>query len=410
MSKIKNKLYFGDNLHILRYKIADSSIDLIYLDPPFQSGKNYNQIFRPEQWGIKGATAQLQAFEDTWAWGQEAESNYEGLITGKINKEKPNQKLIDLMKSMRNYLGEVSMMAYLAMIAPRLLEMKRVLKNTGSIYLHCDPTASHYLKLLMDATFGVKNYINEIAWCYTGPRKSPKAFARKHDTILFYSKTQNYIFNEQRIEHKSGVHNTGQVFGSLTEGDEEIKKELESKGKLLEDWWIDIWSTDRYRKELVGYPTQKPEKLLERIIKASSNKEDIILDPFCGCGTTVAVSQKLNRKWIGIDITYLAIDVISKRLEDNGFKKNKDFIIEGEPMDAYSAEKLAKSKPFQFEVWAISKLDATPSQSQTGDQGVDGIINFVDMTKKEDLRCVFLPGNSFEKICRTICDIWKHKI
>ncbi len=159
-----NKLYFGDNLDILRNKIADSSVDLIYLDPPFQSGKNYNQIFRPEEGEIQGATAQIQAFEDTWQWGPEAEKNYNGLIVGEINKEKPSQKLIDLIKAMRSYLGEVPMMAYLSMMAPRLLEMRRALKNTGSIYLHCDPTASHYLKLLMDAIFGPEHFRNEIIW------------------------------------------------------------------------------------------------------------------------------------------------------------------------------------------------------------------------------------------------------
>ena len=381
----KNKLYFGDNLDILRDKISDDSVDLIYLDPPFQSGKSYNQIFTPEHDDIKGATAQIEAFADTWKWGVEAEKNYNGLITGEINKEKPNQKLIDLMKSMRSYLGEVPMMAYLSMMAPRLLEMRRVLKSSGSIYLHCDPTASHYLKLLMDAIFGTNHFVNEIVWCYTGPRKSPKAFARKHDVILFYTKSDSYNFNQPRVPHKSGVHNTGQVFGKEEEGSESIREELEAQGKVLEDWWMDIWSTDRYRNELIGYPTQKPEKLLERIINASSSTGDVVLDPFCGCGTTVAVAQKLNRRWIGIDITYLAIDVIAKRLESSKFiiKKGVDFVIEGEPKDVYSATKLAEEKPFQFEVWAISRLDASPSQSQTGDQGVDGIINFFDLTKKD---------------------------
>ena len=164
-----NSLYYGDNLDILKKHIKDETIDLIYLDPPFQSGKNYNQIFQPQAGGIKGATAQIQAFEDTWHWGEEAEREYTGLVTGTLTTEPPGQKLIDLMKAMRGYLTEGPLLAYLCMMAPRLLEMKRVLKNTGSIYLHCDPTASHYLKLLMDAVFGGKNFRNEIVWCYTAP-------------------------------------------------------------------------------------------------------------------------------------------------------------------------------------------------------------------------------------------------
>jgi len=373
----KNKLYFGDNLDILRDKIADSSVSLIYLDPPFKSGKTYNIIFQPEVGGIKGANAQIKTFEDTWKWGVEAERNYEGLISGTITKERPNQRLIDLMKAMRDYLEECSMMAYLSMMAPRLLEMKRVLKNTGSIYLHCDPTASHYLKLLMDAIFGVENFQNEIVWCYTAGGVSEKYFGKKHHIILFYSKSKDYDFYPvyRPYSEKTLKRGLTRVKGKY------FDKGLRKEGAVLQDWWEIQPILSPTAKERVGYPTQKPEALLERIIKASSKKGDLICDPFCGCGTSVAVAERLGRRWIGIDITYLAIDVISKRLKQSGIKENKDFEIDGEPKDVYSAQKLAEKDPFQFQIWCISKLDATPSQTKSADRGVDGIINFLDPSK-----------------------------
>ena len=390
-NETKNKLYFGDNLDILRDKITDNSVDLIYLDPPFQSGKNYNQIFQSKQGEVTGATAQIQAFKDTWYWGVEAEKNYEGLITGQITKEKPNQKLIDLMKSMRSYLGEVPMMAYLSMMSPRLLEMKRVLKNTGSIYLHCDPTASHYLKLLMDAVFGTANFRNEIIWCYSTSGRGKREFSKKHDTIFFYSKTDKYFWNDKEARIPYSDSYIQSHFKDRDEKGKVCRKRYDAgkwrtyypeDGMIQNDWW-EIPYVNSMTSERVGYPTQKPEKLLERIIKTSSQKGDLVLDPFCGCGTSVAVSQKTGRRWVGVDITYLAIDVISKRLEANNYIKGKAFIVEGEPKDVFSAQKLARQAPFQFEVWSISKMDATPSPRKTGDEGVDGIINFVDYSKKD---------------------------
>jgi len=370
----KNKLYFGDNLDILRDKIPDNFVDLIYLDPPFKSGRTYNIIFQPEAGEIKGANAEIKTFEDTWKWGIEAEKNYEGLINGTITKEKPRQKLIDLMKAMRSYLGECSMMAYLSMIAPRLLEMKRVLKDTGTIYLHCDPTASHYLKLIMDAVFEVKNFLNEIVWGYRTGGVSKKWWARKHDILFLYSKSSQYYFSpiKERIYYKKPF----------------FSPKVDEQGRYYADVYMrDVWDNKEVRpvinvsKERIGYPTQKPEKLLERIIKASSNRSDVVLDPFCGCGTTVAVAERLKRKWIGIDITYLAIDVISKRLKESKIREGIDFEIDGEPKDIYSAKKLAKIDPFQFQIWCISKLDAIPSGTKSADKGVDGIINFLDPTK-----------------------------
>ncbi len=386
-----NTLYFGDNLEILRDKIPENVVDLIYLDPPFQSGKNYNIIFQPKAGKIKGATAQIKTFEDTWKWGEEVETEYTELIKGTLTKEPPNQKLIELMKAMRGYLGECSMMAYLSMMAPRLLEMRRVLKNTGSIYLHCDPTASHYLKLLMDGVFGANNYRNEVVWHYRRWTAEAKRFQRMHDIIFWYSKSDKYIFTKplQPYSKPEWIETTvrGIINGKLVRLKDEkghyITRQKENLGVLMHDVWEDINFIPPTSKERIGYPTQKPEKLLERIIKASSNKGDLVLDPFCGCGTATAVAEKLNRKWVGIDITYLAIDVIKKRLEKNNIKEGKDFKIDGEPSDYQSAQKLAEIDPFQFQIWCVSKINAVPSTTKTGDKGVDGIINFVDKTKKE---------------------------
>ncbi len=262
-----NRLFWGDNLHVMRM-LPSNSIDLIYIDPPFFSGAVYNVIF--------GDQNEVRSFNDIWEGG---------------------------------------MPSYLIWLNARLLEMKRLLKSTGSIYVHLDWHASHYVKVEMDKIFGYENFINEIIWCYTGPRKSPKAYSKKHDVILYYGKTKDYKFLPPRIAHKSGVHNTGQVFGSFKEADEKKKTLMEKKGKLLEDWWIDIWSGDRYRKELIGYPTQKPEALLKRIICASTEEKDTIADFFCGGGTTPIVAQKLNRRWVACDQSRVAVAITQGRLE-----------------------------------------------------------------------------------------------
>lgn len=397
-----NTLYFGDNLEVLREKIEDKTVDLIYLDPPFQSGKNYNIIFDNKAKEAKGVSAQIQAFEDTWEWGPEAEKEYSGLIQGTITKERPPGRLIELIKAMRGYLDEDSMMAYLAMMAPRLLEMKRVLKDTGSIYLHCDPTASHYLKILMDAVFGPENFRNEIAWCYTG-REHPKikVFPARHQILFFYTKNKNYHFNFLFRPYDKGyvdlyfdhTDERGKKYQLQPDGKGGKYKQYleESPGIRIPDWWIikplhgkDMY-TMRKETEYLGYPTQKPEALLEMIIKASSNEGDLVLDPFCGCGTTVAVAQRLNRKWIGIDITYLAIDIIEKRLEETRNKGEEvNFKIEGAPADEYSAEKLAETNPFQFQYWAVSRISGgMPNERKTGDKGIDGSIYFTDISKPD---------------------------
>ena len=257
--------------------------------------------------------------------------------------------------------------------------MRRALKEAGSIYLHCDPTASHYLKLLMDAVFGASNFRNEIVWWYETGGIPKNDFARKHDIMFRYSKSSKYVFTASEIMEKR----SDEVLRRIATG---IPSATRSTGEYRHP--SDVWkipTINAMAEERLGYPTQKPEALLERIIKASSNEGDLVLDPFCGCGTTVAVAERLGRKWIGIDITYLAIDVIAKRLAPKQFQKQEekvDFKIEGEPTDVYSAEKLAQKDPFQFQLWCISKLDATPSQTKSADQGVDGIINFIDPMRK----------------------------
>lgn len=295
---IKNRTIFtGDNLDILR-GMDDESIDLIYLDPPFNSNKHYSAPIGSEAAGAEFKDA--WTFEDTDAeWWGELADKHEALY-----------RVIDAAGAV----GGKGDKAYLIYMAMRLLEMHRILKPTGSIYLHCDPTMSHSLKMILDAIFGKKNFRNEIAWCYTGPRKSKNTFSKKHDVIFFYSKSEKHFFNVLRVPHKSGIHNTGQVFGS-TKGKESDIKSLEVKGKQLEDWWIDIWSADRYRKELTGYPTQKPLALLERIIKASCPEDGIVLDPFCGCATTCIAAENLSREWIGIDISPKAVELVKLRAE-----------------------------------------------------------------------------------------------
>ncbi len=379
-------LFFGDNLEILREKFPDKPdgdgyFDLIYLDPPFNSNRNYNVLFKE---GLVDSPAQIQAFEDSWHWTRDAQSTFEELVGVKPSKAKINEKIINLMLAMEKLIGQNDMMAYLTMMTVRLIELHRVLKNTGSIYLHCDPTASHYLKIVMDAIFGKQNFRNEIVWCYATPSGASNIFPRKHDIILFYTKGEEYFFESQRIPHKSGLHNTGQVFASDNEDIEKIKQ-MEELGKKVEDWWIDIFPVDRMRTERLGYPTQKPEKLLERIIKASSNENDLILDPFCGCGTTVSVAERLNRQWVGIDITMLAINLIKKRLKDQfeGSGKLLGIFTDGIPKDITGARALAHKNRFEFEYWALDLVNATPGQSKTkekmhgADKGIDGVITIV---------------------------------
>jgi DNA modification methylase len=386
---MSNELYYGDNLEVLRKYIKDESIDLCYIDPPFNSKRNYNQIYNNIG---KEDKAQAQAFIDTWTWDDHANhgleeilSNYDGLFT---------RQCISLINGLTDVLGKGSLLAYLISMTLRITEIHRVLKSTGSFYLHCDPSASHYLKLVLDAVFCGQggDFQNEIIWCYKDPSgKTTDYFRKKHDVIFFYSKSKQKIFNADsiRVEYgestKQQIKNKTTSFGRIVTG--------HPLGKIPEDWWT-ISIINSQAKERLGYPTQKPEALLERIIKASSNENDMILDAYCGCGTTVAVSQRLNRKWIGIDITYQSISLVLKRLEDSfGKEVLTNIKLHGIPQDLDSAIALANKQDDrirkEFEKWAVltySNNRAIINSKKGADQGIDGVAYFNgDLGKQEKI-------------------------
>jgi site-specific DNA-methyltransferase (adenine-specific) len=369
-----NTLYYGDNLDVLP-RIASESVDLIYLDPPFNSNATYNILFRT----LKGdpSSAQIHAFDDTWSWSVEAEATYHRVTSA------PSAAggLVVYLRSMFAVLGKSDLMAYLVMMAPRLVELRRVLNPAGSIYLHCDPTASHYLKTLMDAVFGVKNYRNEIVWCYAGGGIPRKDFPRKHDVILRYTKTDDYFYDPTYRPYSPGTVQRGRtkVKGKYFE------EGLRAVGTPINDWWTDVPKiTSPTDPEKLGYPTQKPVVLLERIIKTSCPEAGIVLDPFCGCGTTVDAAQQMGRSWIGIDITYIAVDLIKNRLTGRyGDSILSTFHIDGIPQDVEGANALSNENKIDFERWAVSMVRGQPTKA-SGDEGVDGKIYFA-RTYKEPL-------------------------
>lgn len=433
-----NHLYYGDNLAVLRESIADESVDLIYLDPPFNSNASYNVLFK----GPSGneSAAQIEAFDDTWHWTDAAEEAFgEVLRSG-------NGAAAEMLRAMRSFLGENDMMAYLAMMAVRLLELHRVLKPTGSLYLHCDPTASHYLKILLDAIFGARNFRNEIVWRRsTGKSLMSVRLPTNHDVILSYPKSDEYIWNQDNLyipydvtdlpektatkyrykddegrlyrldslinpnsnrpnltyeflgvtrvwrwtrERMQRAYDEGIVVQTAPGRVPQMKRYLdEQEGIPISDVWTDIPPINSRAQERLGYPTQKPVALLERILNASSNPGDVVLDPFCGCGTTVHAAEKLGRQWIGIDVTHLAIGLIEKRLRD-AFE-DVQFTTHGVPQDISGARDMAKRGRedgryyFEFEKWALSLINAQPgNMSKRGaDKGIDGNIYF-DKTKR----------------------------
>lgn len=417
---MSNLLFYGDNLSILRDEIKDETVDLIYLDPPFKSDVNYNILFR-EKSG-KHSSSQIRVFEDTWHWSEEAESAYEEIMQMGGGG---NTNVSELVRSMRSFLGSNDMMAYLVMMAVRLVELHRILKPSGSIYLHCDPTASHYLKVLIDAAFGSSSFRNEIVWERRNEKHNlaQKHMGRSHDIILFYGKTEKSLYRKQFLpyskeyiesnykhEDEKGRYTTfpctneaggnkpyefrgitrawrfepkrmEQMFqdGLLVQPNSgspfRYKKYLRNaEGVPLQDLWSDI--PPARGNESLGYPTQKPIALLERIIKSSSKKGDVVLDPFCGCGTAVHAAQKLGRKWIGIDVTHLAISLVERRLTD-AFPKVK-YEVHGTPKDLEGARELAKRDKYQFEWWALSLVKAIPYQGRKrgADSGIDGLVYF----------------------------------
>jgi site-specific DNA-methyltransferase (adenine-specific) len=383
MDTWKNQLFFGDNLEILRGgRIPVSSVDLVYLDPPFNSNATYNVLFA-EKTGEKSA-AQITAFEDTYHWGAEAAAAFDDVM------QLGPPRLADLLRALRAFLGQNDMMAYLTMMAVRLTELHRVLKPTGSLYLHCDPTASHYLKLILDAVFGSYCYRTEIIWSRSKgfKRSSARRFPHKHDTIFFYCKDpQSIVFNPQYRPHKLEYIKRfkkdaeGRLYRDDVNPTGGGRRKIyldEVEGDLVESTWYDITPLNPIAKERLGYPTQKPEALLERIVKASSNEGDLVLDPFCGCGTTVTVAERLHRRWLGIDITHLAITLIKKRLQDTYGEELAPYEVIGEPADAKGAEALAEVNRHQFEWWALGLVDAAPAQDKKkgADRGVDGVLYF----------------------------------
>ena len=368
----------GDNLTEMR-KIPDACIDLIATDPPFNSKRDYFVPYRDKH-GREPDTL-IRAFTDTWTWGEAAEETYDTLIVdvgGQVG---------NTIEGLRQFLNETPMMAYLVMMAVRIVEMHRILKNTSSLYLHCDPTASHYLKIILDAVFGTNNFRNEIVWCYRGAGYPKKDFGRRHDIIFRYSKDAQYIFNlddvreeyadatKERFKHYIGNKRQGSDFGL---------QKLNPLGKHPDDWW-QIQPIAPSAKERTGYPTQKPMELYKRIIKASSNPGDLILDPFCGCGTTLMAAEDLNRntaeeqhrKWIGIDLTYLAIGAVEQQIEKHFPQLRDSITITGTPENVDQALALAHTDPNGFEEWSVTHVLKFKSNAKKGaDGGIDGTYKF----------------------------------
>ncbi len=318
---MKNRLFYGDNLEVLRQHIQDESIDLCYIDPPFNSNRNYSQIYN--HLGSENK-AKTPAFVDIWNWGDFADRDLAEILDNYQNKF--TSQTIDLIAGLTKVLGKDSLLAYLVSVTLRVVEIHRVLKPTGSFYLHCDPTASHYLKLILDTVFCPLGgeFQNEIVWCYSIGGKSKKRFGRKHDVILFYTKSDRYTFNPKgaAIPRKQNSHMKLKTDADGRQYQEKkdrktgkVYKYYLDEGKIAEDYWTDIETLNRGEKERLGYPTQKPEALLERIIKASSNEGDTVLDAYCGSGTTIFVANRLNRRWIGIDMNHQSISLIIKRFE-----------------------------------------------------------------------------------------------
>ncbi len=424
-----NRLYYGDNLEVLRKQIADQSVDLVYLDPPFNSNAGYNVLFKSATGA--GADASIEAFDDTWTWGDASKNALLDIDSG------TNRQLQVMMRAMHDALGDSPLMAYLAMMAVRLVELHRVLKPTGSLYLHCDPTASHYLKLVLDAVFGAENFRNEIIWKRTNTHNDSKTWSRVADTILFYTRGREFIWNTPREPHSDeykdskyrhddndgrGVyrldnmtspnprpnmmyewlgfpfpqmgwryqpdtmrrlHDEGRIwYPTKADGSHDTSKRPQLKrylgemeGSVMGAVWTDIRPINSQAQERLGYPTQKPRALLERIIAASSNPGDIVLDPFCGCGTAVDAAQKLGRRWIGIDVTHIAIGMIETRMREGYPGIQFDTI--GVPRDLASAERLAADDPHQFQQWVSWQVGGFPRDKKGGDKGVDGWFNYL---------------------------------
>ncbi|MFZ4814434.1 MAG: DNA methyltransferase [Phototrophicaceae bacterium] len=494
----QNTLYYGDNIDILTLYIPDESVDLIYLDPPFNSSRDYNLLFK-ESTG-KESQAQIKAFKDTWVWDRTAADTYDELAMH------APEKVSKVIQALRALVGTNEMMAYLVMMAARLVRLHRVLKPTGSLYLHCDPTAGHYLKVILDAVFGVERFVNHINWLRSDTHSdAKKKLPATTDYILYYTKTDQFTLNPQykaypertmrewylylelpdgtvrkmtpeerktqtipqgarrfntgdmsapagggmaKINQKTGKPNgwydwkgyappergwryspetmtkldqAGKLlYPTESSGRVMLKRYLdEQKGVMVSDNWIDIQQIRAQSKERLGYPTQKPVALLERIIQMSSNPGDVILDPFAGCGTTVVAAQKLGRRWIGVDITHLGIAMLKHRLLDGfGIESGADYKVVGEPKSVEDARALAVDKDndgrYQFQFWALSLVAARPLGGSEGerkgkkgaDKGIDGLITFPDSAKGQNsFRDVLVQVKSGKVSSATLRDL-----
>ncbi|MHA6781896.1 DNA methyltransferase [Pseudonocardia saturnea] len=473
-----NQLFYGDNLDVMRSgEIAPNSVDLVYLDPPFNSNRIYNVLFG----AVGDAAAQVQAFDDTWKWTNETDQTYDALIGGTLPTH-----VADALQAMRGLLSESNLMAYLVNMTPRLVELHRLLKRSGSLYIHCDPTASHYLKVILDVIFGAEFFCNEIVWRRTGAHTPRRSFGPTHDIILLYTKSANYYFNiirrpytRKHVDSRYKLQPDGRW--KFTSGGNVLTGAGAGGGESSQPWrgfdpapknrhWAipgfvasqmapefltmgtldrleaayqaglieiipgrawpepvrylgvgdgspvgDIWSYQPGTEgvlasgdqcidedvaylgptspERLGYPTQKPVGLMERIINASCPPDGVVLDPFCGCGTTLDAAVRLNRRWIGIDITYLSVDLIRNRLRTtHGDSIDSTYEVLGVPADLSGAHALFARSPFDFERWAVSLVRGTPNAKQVGDRGSDGIIRFVTGRKSNSRAIVSVKG------------------
>lgn len=335
------EVYFGDNLEVLRNHIADASVDLVYLDPPFKSDQDYHVLpgVQPSAQRASG-----RAFGDTWAWDERAEAGFSALET-------LDGRLFGTMRALREITGEGGLLAYLTMMASRLYELRRALKPSGSIYLHCDPTASHYLKIVMDAVLGPELFRNEVIWRYRRWPSKSRQFQKMHDVLLFYTRSAGgqhcfntlYGYEELAASTKKTFGTRRQVADFSSGHRKPGKMAEESRGPPLSDVWdIGIVAPSGY--ERLGYPTQKPEALLERIVLASSREGDLVLDPFCGSGTSLVVAERLGRRWVGIDSAFVAIQIVKQRLyQAFGDKAKLDVKGEPKPEEAEAAASLLRN-------------------------------------------------------------------
>jgi DNA modification methylase len=431
----QNRLFYGDNLDSLRKHVKDETVDLCYIDPPFNSQRNYNQIYNNTGGEDR---AQAQAFVDTWTWDEQATEGYEEIITN--GRGLYTEQTIELIKGLMNVLHRGALLAYLVSMTRRIVEIHRVLKATGSFYFHCDPTSSHYLKLVLDGIFCSQGgeILNEIIWKRTSAHNRLTRYGPVHDIVLFYSKSDKWTWNPQYTPYEQSYIDS--FYRYIEEGtkrryrldnitsnrpggkflwhgkpppgtrfwgySKETLKQFESEGRImyskggypsykryldempgqvLQDIWTDIGPLSSASAERLGYPTQKPEALLERMIRASSNEGEVVLDAYCGCGTTIAVAHRLKRTWIGMDITYQSISVILKRLEDTFGKEIAAKVqLNGAPKDMASANALANKHDDrtrkEFEKWAILEFTMNRgilNPKKGADAGIDGVAYFL---------------------------------